>query len=133
MAVARLPQADRETAPAAARKPRTTVEDRGQVPWAFSSALKANGITVTDDDITRVRGTAKREANSRWMPHGARFGKKPVSMPKGLRSYVSALWGGTLRSYSEARHAATPAFEHTRSIGLGGSQPAICRMPWLRR
>jgi phosphonatase-like hydrolase len=46
----------------------TTVEDRGQVPWAFSSVLRANGITVTDDDIARVRGTSKREAIRSLLP-----------------------------------------------------------------
>lgn len=46
----------------------TTVEDGGQVPFAFSSALSANGITVTDDDIARVRGTSKRDAIRNLLP-----------------------------------------------------------------
>ena len=46
----------------------TTVEDSGQVPYAFASALGANGITVTDDDITRVRGSSKREAIRNLLP-----------------------------------------------------------------
>ena len=46
----------------------TTVEDGGQVPFAFSSALSANGITVTDDDIARVRGTSKRDAIRKLLP-----------------------------------------------------------------
>ena len=40
----------------------TTVEDRGQVPAAFAATLAANGITVTADEITRVRGASKRQA-----------------------------------------------------------------------
>ena len=40
----------------------TTIEDRGQVPTAFAAALAANGISVSADDITRVRGAAKRQA-----------------------------------------------------------------------
>jgi phosphonatase-like hydrolase len=48
----------------------TTVEDGGQVPFAFSSALSANGITVTDDDIARVRGTSKRDAIRNLLPPG---------------------------------------------------------------
>ena len=40
----------------------TTIEDRGQVPTAFAEALATNGITVSADDITRVRGAAKRLA-----------------------------------------------------------------------
>lgn len=40
----------------------TTVEDRGQVPAAFTAALAAHGIAVTPDQITRVRGASKRQA-----------------------------------------------------------------------
>lgn len=46
----------------------TTIEDRGQVPAAFKAALAAGGITVTDDDITRLRGASKREAIGRLLP-----------------------------------------------------------------
>ena len=46
----------------------TTVEDNGQVPHAFASALAANGLTVSDDDITRVRGASKREAIRQLLP-----------------------------------------------------------------
>ena len=46
----------------------TTVEDGGQVPFAFSSTLTANGIEVTDDQITRLRGTSKREAIRKLLP-----------------------------------------------------------------
>ena len=40
----------------------TTVEDAGQVPSAFASTLAANGIVVSPDEITRVRGASKRQA-----------------------------------------------------------------------
>jgi len=40
----------------------TTVEDRGQVPAAFTAALAAHGIVATPDQITRVRGASKRQA-----------------------------------------------------------------------
>jgi phosphonatase-like hydrolase len=40
----------------------TTVEDRGQVPAAFSATLAANGLTITADEIMRVRGASKRQA-----------------------------------------------------------------------
>ena len=42
----------------------TTVEDRGQVPAAFAETLAANNITITADDIARVRGASKRQAIS---------------------------------------------------------------------
>ncbi|HEX8030416.1 MAG TPA: phosphonatase-like hydrolase [Vicinamibacterales bacterium] len=46
----------------------TTVEDRGQVPTAFASALAANGITVGADEIARVRGASKRQAIRNLLP-----------------------------------------------------------------
>lgn len=48
----------------------TTVEDRGQVPAAFAETLAANGITLSPDEITRVRGASKREAIRRLLPDG---------------------------------------------------------------
>ena len=48
----------------------TTVEDRGQVPAAFAAALAANGITITADEITRVRGASKRQAIRNLLPAG---------------------------------------------------------------
>jgi phosphonatase-like hydrolase len=46
----------------------TTVEDRGQVPAAFAAALAEAGITLTADDITRVRGASKRQAIRQLLP-----------------------------------------------------------------
>lgn len=40
----------------------TTIEDRGQVPAAFTAALATHGIVATADQITRVRGASKRQA-----------------------------------------------------------------------
>ena len=46
----------------------TTVEDRGQVPAAFSAALAEAGITLTADEIMRVRGASKRQAIRELLP-----------------------------------------------------------------
>jgi phosphonatase-like hydrolase len=46
----------------------TTVEDRGQVPSAFAATLAANNITITADEITRVRGASKRQAIRNLLP-----------------------------------------------------------------
>jgi phosphonatase-like hydrolase len=48
----------------------TTIEDRGQVPAAFTTALSAHGIAVTAADIDRVRGAAKRHAILQFLPPG---------------------------------------------------------------
>ena len=46
----------------------TTVEDRGQVADAFAGALAANGITLSPDEIMRVRGASKRHAIHALLP-----------------------------------------------------------------
>jgi phosphonatase-like hydrolase len=46
----------------------TTIEDRGQVPNAFAATLAANGVTITADEITRVRGASKRQAIRNLLP-----------------------------------------------------------------
>lgn len=46
----------------------TTVEDRGQVPAAFASTLAANGVVLSADEITRVRGASKRQAIRSLLP-----------------------------------------------------------------
>src|SRR4051794_28338613 len=40
----------------------TTVEDRGEVPAAFTAALRRHGIEVTEDQVQAVRGASKRQA-----------------------------------------------------------------------
>ncbi|HEU4881512.1 MAG TPA: phosphonatase-like hydrolase [Longimicrobium sp.] len=39
----------------------TTVHDGGEVPAAFTAALAAHGIAVSEDEIAGVRGASKRE------------------------------------------------------------------------
>ena len=46
----------------------TTIEDRGQVPTAFAATLAANNITITSDEIARVRGASKRQAIRNLLP-----------------------------------------------------------------
>jgi phosphonatase-like hydrolase len=45
----------------------TTIEDDGQVPAAFASALAAEGIEVSSEELQGVRGAAKREAIGRLL------------------------------------------------------------------
>ena len=39
----------------------TVIEDSGEVPEAFTAALKNHGIEVTTDSIREMRGASKRE------------------------------------------------------------------------
>ncbi len=48
----------------------TTVEDRGEVPYAFTAALAGQGIVVTREQINGVRGASKRQAILHFIPAG---------------------------------------------------------------
>jgi phosphonatase-like hydrolase len=48
----------------------TTVEDRGEVPAAFTAALAEEGIVVTPEQVIAVRGASKRQAVLNLMPEG---------------------------------------------------------------
>jgi phosphonatase-like hydrolase len=45
----------------------TTIEDRGEVPNAFRTALHAHGIEVTDEALRAVRGSSKHEVIHRFV------------------------------------------------------------------
>ena len=45
----------------------TVIEDAGQVPAAFSAALRSHGIEVTSDSLREVRGASKREVIQRFV------------------------------------------------------------------
>jgi phosphonatase-like hydrolase len=48
----------------------TTVQDRGEVPAAFTSALADHGIGVSAEDLKTVRGSSKRDAILHFLPPG---------------------------------------------------------------
>jgi phosphonatase-like hydrolase len=48
----------------------TTVEDRGEVPYAFTAAMAEHGIEVTSEQINGVRGASKRQAILHFIPAG---------------------------------------------------------------
>jgi phosphonatase-like hydrolase len=48
----------------------TTVEDRGEVPEAFTAALAAHGISVSPPQLRSVRGASKRQAILHFIPPG---------------------------------------------------------------
>jgi phosphonatase-like hydrolase len=45
----------------------TVIEDAGQVPAAFTAALRNYGIEITSDSIREVRGASKREVIQRFV------------------------------------------------------------------
>ena len=48
----------------------TTVEDRGEVPVAFTAALAEHGFEVTREQIKNARGSSKRQALLQFIPAG---------------------------------------------------------------
>ena len=45
----------------------TVIEDAGQVPAAFTAALRNHGIEITSDSIREMRGASKREVIQRFV------------------------------------------------------------------
>lgn len=48
----------------------TTVQDKGQVSNAFTAALAEHNIEVTPEQLSRVRGSSKRQAVLNFIPEG---------------------------------------------------------------
>ena len=61
----------------------TTVQDRGEVPDAFTAALAAHGISVSPTQLRSVRGASKRQAIFHFIPPG------PEQMARAESVYAS--------------------------------------------
>lgn len=48
----------------------TTIKDEGQVSAAFTAALAERGIEVTSEQLSRARGSSKRQAVMSFIPEG---------------------------------------------------------------
>ncbi|HUQ87000.1 MAG TPA: phosphonatase-like hydrolase [Vicinamibacterales bacterium] len=96
----------------------TTIEDRGQVPTAFAETLAANGISITADEITRVRGASKRQAIRDLLQH---------SEPEACRDEASAQTAD--RIYDEFRTNLSNAY---RTGGVRSVPDAAEVMVFLR-
>jgi phosphonatase-like hydrolase len=86
----------------------TTVEDRGQVPATFASTLAAHNITITADEITRVRGASKRQA---------------------IRNLLAPADGHHVdRIYADFRKNLTEAYRNGGARGVPGADATIQRL-----
>lgn len=56
----------------------TVIEDAGQVPAAFTTALKTQEIEVTTESIREMRGASKREVIQRFVEHQSGLSKADV-------------------------------------------------------
>jgi phosphonatase-like hydrolase len=93
----------------------TTVEDRGQVPATFAATLAAHNITITAEEITRVRGAAKRQAIRSLLP--ARF-REDASARQAAEAEVEKI-------YREFRHNLITAYRDGGARCVAGADTVI--------
>jgi phosphonatase-like hydrolase len=67
----------------------TTVEDRGQVPDAFTAALAEHGIEVTPEQVNRVRGSSKRQALLGFIPAGPQQARRVEEVYASFREHLA--------------------------------------------
>lgn len=67
----------------------TTIQDFGQVPAAFTGALAEHGITVTNEQVSAVRGASKREALLRLIPAGPQQAQRADKIYASFREHLA--------------------------------------------
>jgi|SRR5579864_2552702 len=75
----------------------TTVEDRGEVPAAFTAALAEQGIAVSPEMLVSVRGASKRQAIERLVPDAPGRGARVEAAFSSFRRHLA-------HRYSESVH-----------------------------
>ena len=71
----------------------TTVKDAGQVAEAFVAALYGHGLEVTAEQLSRVRGSSKREAVLSFIPEGAGRELLAEKIYDSFRRHLARLYG----------------------------------------
>ena len=93
----------------------TTIEDRGQVPDAFTAALAEHGVNATREQVKGVRGASKREALLRLIPAGPQQTQRAEAAYASFREHLAR------RYESEGVRAipgAASAFQSLRERGV---------------
>jgi phosphonatase-like hydrolase len=67
----------------------TTVRDRGQVTDAFTAALALHDIAVTPEQLSRVRGSSKRQAVLRFIPEGPESARRAEQVYASFRQHLT--------------------------------------------
>jgi phosphonatase-like hydrolase len=67
----------------------TTVEDRGEVPSAFTDALASHGIAVSPSELRSVRGASKRQAILHFVPPGPQQRARAESVYASFREHLT--------------------------------------------
>ena len=76
----------------------TTVEDRGQVAEAFTSALAEHGVSVTPEQLRAVRGASKRQAVLRFVPEGPERARRAEEVYAAFRAHLQRLYAEKVRA-----------------------------------
>ena len=70
----------------------TTVKDGGRVSDAFLIALREHGVEVTPEQLSRVRGSSKREAVLHFLPEGADRAARAETIHDSFREHLARLY-----------------------------------------
>jgi|SRR5215831_7051468 len=96
----------------------TTVEDRGEVPAAFTGALAEHGICISPEQLENVRGGSKREAILQFIPPG------PERLSRAASVYATFRAQLTDRYQSSGVHPVAGAAKTFRSLRERGVRVA---------
>lgn len=96
----------------------TTVRDRGQVTDAFTAALALHGIAVTPEQLSKVRGSSKREAVLRFIPAGPQRERRAELVYASFRQHLT-------HSYSSGIEPVDGAAEIFRWLRTRGVRVAL--------
>lgn len=80
----------------------TTVEDRGEVPAAFTAALAEIGIAVTAEQLVAVRGASKRQAVLSFIPEGPQREETAERAYASFKRHLAERYAAGVKSVSGA-------------------------------
>jgi phosphonatase-like hydrolase len=83
----------------------TTVEDRGEVPSAFTAALAEQGIAVSPEMLASVRGASKRQAIERLVPDAPGRGARAEAAFASFQRHLAGLYSESVRPVPGAEEA----------------------------
>jgi phosphonatase-like hydrolase len=92
----------------------TTVKDGGQVPEAFVAALAERGVSVTSDQLNRVRGSSKRQAIADLIPASAGHAAEVEAAYASFRRHLARAY----RTRLEPVDGAERVFAALRNAGV---------------
>jgi phosphonatase-like hydrolase len=83
----------------------TTVDDRGQVPEAFTAALAEQGIDVSPETIAGVRGASKRQVLAQLVPEGPGHGARAEAAFASFQRHLAERYAAGVRPVPGAEGA----------------------------